>query len=316
MTLPCPLALTVHDAMKTTPRECDVEIHEVREGETPYLYSHGIPVVPNDSRWHYNVQQKVPVPFDRDNVPPSYLRKLHVACVNQMHEFLTPVDTTATFVKTAVENPQCKPEAVASWKQQKYGDKAVIFDPSDPEANKRAVAEGYKVIYGGQESAGTFANIKRDELVLPAGQVTPSDKPFSKDGKPLTLLTKVSDDMRRVEAFAIFLARRLLGPKPLVVLFANNAQWGYGAVFSRGETANTLYFNVGSLGYKWFSRPPAETPEILELIIHELSHQGESDHLSANFYHELGRLASETAVWMLTRPEQFAPFRDKDCTMG
>lgn len=309
--LPTPLALSISDDVKTVIRETEVGIYALLDGETPMLYEHGIPVVENASNWHYNVSQKVPVPLDRDNVPPSYLRKLHVACVNAMHEALQPEDTTRPFVAEAVADKAITPEALRTWKTGKYGERAVIFDPSDPEANKRAVAAGYVVIHGAQESKDVFANIRRDSLVQPAGQVTPSDKPFG-DGPPLKLLDakKKTQAMQRVGEYARLVFRHVVWPDtPLEIVWANDLTWPCAAVFSKYARGAKLTFNVGRLGYEWFERPPAETWEIEELLIHEFGHFYCGDHLDDAYHDALCRIGARLSVLKLQQPDLFSGFR-------
>jgi hypothetical protein len=60
----------------------------------------------------------------------------------------------------------------------RFGEKRVIYDPTDPEANALAVTKGYTVIHGGMLNGDEWRNVKRAGAALPAGQVTPSPKPF------------------------------------------------------------------------------------------------------------------------------------------
>jgi hypothetical protein len=47
-----------------------------------------------------------------------------------------------------MEAPDVSEEAVRTVIRQRFGDKVVSFDPSDPEANNRAVANGFTVVHG------------------------------------------------------------------------------------------------------------------------------------------------------------------------
>jgi hypothetical protein len=310
--LPTPLASSISEDVRTVIRETEVGIYAPLPGETPMLYEHGIPVVENGSNWHYNVSQKVPVPLDRDNVPPAYLRKLHVACVNAMHEALNAQDVTKGFVSQAVADTAITAEALAAWKRGKYGERAVTFDPSDVEANKRAVAAGYTVIHGSQESKEVFANIRRDGLVEPAGRVTPSPKPYG-DGPPLKLLDerKITAAMRKVGEYATLVFRHVISAEgALAIIWANDSTWPFAATFgASGAGGGRLTFNVGSLGYAWFERPSAQSAEIEELLIHEFGHFHSGDHLSSQYHEALCRIGARLSVLKLKRPDLFAPFR-------
>src|SRR5207247_2077615 len=102
----------------------------------------------------------------------SFKRALNVAVFNAVHRLLEQPDMNSTWVKDAVENPAAEADAVADFVKEKFGDKVTSYDPSDPEANKRAVAAGYTVLAGGTLSSGAWSNVRATGLVKPSGQVT------------------------------------------------------------------------------------------------------------------------------------------------
>ena len=311
MTLKTPLATSIADDIKYVDRKTWVGIFPVLEGETPTLYEHGIPVVVNNSAYHYVVHQKVPVPFDRDNVPPAYLAKLHTACVNAMHERITPEMSTQTFVKTAMEDKNIAPEAFKDVIHKKHGEKVVIHDPRFPEASKIAVSKGYVVLHGNSESSGVFANNREIGEIKTAQQMTPQAVPYSAGGAALKMLlpNKITDGMLRVEKYARFIFREVVGSDAtLGIDFANDPDWPFSATFGK---SGQLRFNVASLGYKWFDRAPAETPEIAELILHEFGHWYSDDHLSAAFHESQSRMGAKLSVLALKSPSLFREFRDE-----
>jgi len=67
---------------------------------------------------------------------------------------------------------------------RRFGDKRVSFDPSDPEANKLAVSQGYTVVHGGMMSSAAWQNAKAANAILPAGQVTPGPKVWTGEDNP------------------------------------------------------------------------------------------------------------------------------------
>jgi hypothetical protein len=71
---------------------------------------------------------------------------------------------------------------VRSYLRTRFGEKRVSFDPSDPEANKLAVSQGYTVVHGSMMSAGAWNNARSAHAILPAGQVTPSAKTWTGEG--------------------------------------------------------------------------------------------------------------------------------------
>ena len=97
---------------KKTKRRCEVEVYEPVGGEEATLYEMGIPVVESDSRFHINVQQKVPLNVDRDNVTPAYLKKVRVEVLNRVHEMLTDDEAGDTWVTDALGHQDVETDAV------------------------------------------------------------------------------------------------------------------------------------------------------------------------------------------------------------
>jgi hypothetical protein len=140
--------------MHKVTRKCYVEVHEVLPGEKASIYEMGIPVVETGDKYHINVGQKVPLNSDRDNVTPAYLRALRVEVLNRVAEDLQPEELATTWVKEACSDERVAFDAFKTVLLGRFGENAVVFDPSDPEANKIAVAEGRQVIHGGSLGAG------------------------------------------------------------------------------------------------------------------------------------------------------------------
>jgi hypothetical protein len=290
--------------LRRTKRATTVNVYRVRSNETPTLYELGIPVVEIDCQWHVSVEQKVPLNMQRDNVTPGYLRDVRVAVLNAMFEELAPEQASKAWVRDAVEDPDITPPAVHTFLDKAFGEKRVSFDPTDPEANMRAVAAGYVVVHGRNLSAEAWENVRRANAILPAGQVTPSPKPYSSDGKPLVLLPddKLTDGMKLVRKYATMLARRLMG-KYIAVQFTNDPKWFPLATYGPG---GPLTFNIGRLGKKWFEEISTKTDD---LLIHEFGHEYEGNHLSQNYHCALTRLGAKLVALALNEPDSFAPFR-------
>jgi hypothetical protein len=102
-----------------------VDIYEPLPGETAMLYEMGMPVVETGDKFHVNVQQKVPLNMDRDNVTPGYLRDVRTLVVNAMHEQLDETDANATFVNEALADEQASPEAVKKALDLKFSESSM-----------------------------------------------------------------------------------------------------------------------------------------------------------------------------------------------
>lgn len=278
--------------MRPTHRTTTIDLYEPRDGEEPMIYELGIPVVESGDRWHYNIGQKVPLNMDRDNVRPSYLRTLRTFVLNQTFDLITEADANATWAKEAIEDDRVSEEAVRSVVESRFGKKAVIFDPSDREANNIAVARGYTLIHGSTMSKDAWANIRKFEIVKPAGKVTPSPSAllndrFSPDGRDILIPhDKWTEGQRRIVAYAKALGADLLGYTPEVAI-ASDITLNAGAWFSPGR----LTFNVGRLGHRWFNDP--NQGQVDALLIHEFAHDRVSNHLSEDFHEECCRLGAK-----------------------
>lgn len=284
--------------LKPTTRKTTVEVYKPAKGETPGIYEMGIPVVDTGDRFHINVMQKVPLPTDRDNVPPAYLRDLRVAVLNHCYDLLSPEDAKASWVSNAMEDPKASPEAIKAAFAGKFGEKAVIFDPNDPEANKLAASQGYTVVPGGSLPKAAWAQVKGAGAAQPAGKVTPSPNP---DGNGPTL--KTMDPaywpgyVQNVVSFAKDLSLHLFQQVPEVVV-ANDPKWGFAAAYGPGK----LTLNIGRLGHAWFEQIGWEQ---IDLLIHEFGHHNASDHLSSGYYHELTKIGAKLVMLALTEPDLF-----------
>jgi len=288
-----------------TTRKTAVEVYEVLRGEVAHLFEMGIPVVETGDRYHYNVMQRVPVNFERSSVPPAYLKTLRVSALNALHERITGDDVTAPWVSDAIDDSRCDPEAIKRVVTERFGDKAVINDLSDPEGTKIAVSQGYTVIPGGSFSKGAWENIRQSGAVLPAGQVTPSPKVYAEEGRGEHVIPpeKWTGDMGCRAQFAADLLRKLTG-KSCYVVIVNEPQASWSANFGKHDDGYRLCLNYGRLGKRWFVLPQRAT-DVLDLLLHEFAHAFSSDHLSSEYHGALSMLGAQIANLALNEPEFF-----------
>lgn len=271
-------------------RKTLVTVYRATASRPASIYEMGIPVCEIDGKFSFDVGQKVPLTMDREEVLPSFRKQLAVAALNNIHDILDSDDANTTWATDAATSPDIRPEALDAVMTQKFGEKRVIYDPSDPEANARAAAAGYTVITGGQLSASTWNNVRTFGTALPAGQVTPSPKPYSENGKPLTLVAELTPGMKEVEAYAKKFAYVVLCSRSINVQFAAEVTWPYAATYGPGN----LTFNVGRLGKAWFNLK-ANQQKIDDLLIHEFGHEYSSNHLSEEYYDALTMIGSKLA---------------------
>lgn len=280
---------------RSTKRQTDICLHEPLPGERATLFEMGIPVVELEGdRWHVDVQQRVPLNTERDNVTPGYLRHLRTLVMNEMHTRITQEDANAVWAREAMGDERVAPEAVRSVITQRFGEKVVAFDPSDQEANNIAVSQGYTVVHGRSLSKAEWANVKAADIMQPAGKVTPSSTALLReqlaagDGEDSILVPedKWSDGQRRVADYARSLGKELLGYEPYVKIASDITKNALAWFGSMGLT-----LNVGRLGHAWFNAPDQQRVD--ELLIHEFAHDRASNHLDHSFHDECCRLGAK-----------------------
>ncbi len=282
-------------------RETDVRLYEPRPGESPMLYELGIPVVELDGGepWHLDVRQRVPLNIDRDNVTPAYLRELRVHVLNRMHEHVRGQDqATRGWVRDAAASPEAVKEAVAHVFVERFGDKAVAQDPSDPEGTKLAVHAGHTVVNGGSLSRGEWDNARKFELLPRAGIVTPSRPEKSEDGRTLDL-DEETEGMRGLRKFVAAMGKVLLGGE-MYAAFIDSPKADVLASYGGG----VVTYNVPRLreqwGQGWFDHGPTE--QQTDITIHELAHALASDHLSKKYNDACTSLGAKLAFAVAADP--------------
>ena len=277
-----------------TNRETSIRLFEVASGETAMLYEMGIPVVETGDKWHYDIGQKVPLTLDRENVQPKFLRQVRVAVFSRMHQQLSNEDVNSEWAETAIAASDCAPEAVESYVSRRFGERRVSFDPSDPEANKLAVSQGYTVVHGSMMSSGAWKNAKAASAIQPAGQVTPGPKVWTGEDNPDAAIfndwfpqAKWSNGMREIADFAKRVAQKVLSRQITVKFCATPHHLGGASYGPCGE----LVFNKFRLGAEWFERGIHD--DVVRLLIHEFGHQHSLDHLSAEYHEALCRIGAK-----------------------
>ncbi len=112
---------------------------------------------------------------------------------------------------------------------------------------------------------------------------------------------KWSSGMRLVALYSEQVAAKL-GLGRISVKFLNDAMAGFAACYGSKE----LVYNVGRLGYRWFD--DGINLAVDRLLIHELAHDMESDHLSHGYHYALCLIGAKMKQIALNQPEFFRQF--------
>jgi hypothetical protein len=281
--------------LRRTTRQTVVRVFAAREEGNGRLYEMGIPVVETGDTYDVDIGQKVPLNFNRDNVPPAYLRAVRTAVLNAMHGELPADAATAVWVREAASDPRCSDDAITSVVAKRFGERRVSFDLSDPEGTNLAVSRGYTVVHGGSMSSGEWENARRAQAILPAGQVTPSPRIVAQLGTGERDPYEIAEGaytpaMQRVVAYAAEIGARLLGT-PIAVRLVHNRWWRpmhsdefIHATFGNGE----LTINVARVAIR-------NRKVVNNILIHEFAHHISGNHLGEEYHNALADLGAGLA---------------------
>ena len=303
-TLPTVIA-DAQGVLRRSTRKTTVSVFAPASDETAMIYELGIPIVQTGDLYHVSIGQKVPLSTDRDNVPPAYLREVRALVLNAMHERIDAACASETWVDAALESERVTDDAVRDVVRKRFGDKAVIADPSDVEATHRAVSEGYTVVHGGAFSKTQWSAIKDAGALTPAGAVFPTPKADEPAPSECVPSDQWSAGMADVVALAERLGSRLLG-KPIRAHIVRKL-----GPFAACYGGGVVTFNLEGLGEAWFSLAPQHIGAVIDLLVHELAHDSESNHLAAGFHSACTRLAGAIAALALAEPALFRAMREE-----
>lgn len=293
---------------RKTIRQTNVSVYEPLPDEVPALYEMGIPVVETNDKWHVDVQQKVPLNTDRDNVTPAYLRQIRTLVLNEMIDFVKGEDAASSWAKNALEDKDIKPETVIKLLDEIMPGPKAIFDPSDLESNNKAVASGTGLLKGRMFPKPAWDNIHKTGAYKPAGQLYPTSRiEFHPDGEELKIIDPkdMPVSMKRIVDFTKAIAPKVLEGVEITVEVCNNFNVGAAAFYGKRH----FTYNVGRLGFNWFKQMVSDE-EVCKLIQHELAHEIESNHLDEKYHDALCAVGARMVFIALNEPEFFKQFED------
>jgi hypothetical protein len=285
-TLPTEIGGDDGSPLRRTERSTTVLVIKPLNGEAPHLYEMGIPVMEIDCPWHVSVEQKVPLNLERESVPPSFRRKLLAAVLDVMAKQVE--EPAAGWVAESL--PAASVEAVRTVVTKRFGSNALTFDPTSPEANKRALEEGRQLVYGGTFDRAGWSAVKRafagTPTLAPAGQVIKVGVETAPDGVPPIPYTEWTSAMHRMADYSQGVSRHVNGRDIVVHFYQMPLGDPHAAWYGRGQ----LSFNLRRLGKRWVEDPDQE--KVDALLIHELAHEQVADHLSDGFHEECCRIGA------------------------
>lgn len=273
--------------LKRTRRKTKINI--LKE-ETSQLYEMGIPIMDIDCEFSVDVQQKVPLSFDRDSVNQTFLKELYVEVLNNSYEEIEEDSSSASWIRLAMTGKGVLKEAIDKILKNRYGDRFVVANPFDSRSVDEALSNGYHVIQGKEMSKEEWANIKEHDLIQSSSDLF---------GTNFTNAPRVEPDQKQKETadYAKRIAKKFLG-------------FNIGVEFVKGGTnmvtaqygGRQLTFNVSRLNNGFFDKPISV--RTTDLILHELGHEA-GHHTEDNYHKLITKLGAELTMLALKEPEFF-----------
>ena len=277
-----------------TRRKGEVHVIEKDDDELPYVYEMGIPVQEIDGSYHLDVQQKIPLDQARETVLPSFLKELYAATLENIHDSVDEGTSGETWITEGLKSKKISKETIQDIITKRYGEKVVVADNFSPNSIDDAKADGYTVLRGTEMPKEVWNNIKKHDLISSSSKQFPQyDSPTggNNDYTP-------NDKEKLVAEYAKRIAKRCLGIDIKVEFFNDRNPKASGARFG----GNTLYFNKGKLGKRFFEVTVSE--QTTDLIVHEIGHL-DGNHTEKAYHQLLTKLAGKLTMLALEEPEFF-----------
>jgi hypothetical protein len=273
-----------------------VRLYEVPKDKA-YLYEMGMPVVSIDCKWSVDIQQKVPLNIERDNVTPAYLKQVLGAIINERGDDISDEEAAAAWVSTAMESAHVRDEALKKVYHKRFGQGAVLFDGSDIGSNREAVAKGRAVV-----SRGAVTPELRKKLIK-VGIKKAGDEFSTHHNGPDNLIPddKLNAAQRLYKHFIEDVSPHVLNHPLKKVEFADDPDADlYGCTEWLDPKGYTFTVNVAHHDVTDWRRN-------YDLFIHELAHfqVQRNDHLVEGFWRAVSDIGAKLAQVALERPELF-----------
>ena len=156
--------------LRRTERKTRIDIYEVCAGEVAGIFELGIPVVDTGDVFHYDVRQRIPLPINRNNVHPSYLKRVRGAVLDATADLLTPEQAANKGVTDGI--PAARPETRVTVLNARFGKKRYVTD-FNREAGGELFAEGHTPVPPNAFDAETWKAIKDAGAIQSANQLRP-----------------------------------------------------------------------------------------------------------------------------------------------
>ena len=294
------LASGMGQPIRYTIRKTPIDIYEPLNG-TGHIYEMGITIQPIDMPYDVDIQQKVPMPPNRDTVTNAYLQDVYAEVLTVVAKDLEKSEASEAWVQMGVEDQRTPDDTVELVMKAKIGPNAVLHS-TDTFANENAHDAGKDIIH-----PRTLSKKERQRF-QDVGLVSSKENYGLKEkgaGLEVVPEPKITRDMELVAQYAEWLAKKLLG-FDIVVRFIRMKATADNRIAQYG--GKQLDFVSDRLGHKWFGMiDGTPTQAQTSLILHELAHEGfsKTPH-TGEYVHRIAELGAK-ATHLAMNEEWWTP---------
>ena len=301
-TLHTVLATGIGEPLRYSYRKSNIDIYEPQVKGQGHIYEMGITIQPLDMPYDVDVQQKVPMPPNRDTVTSRYLQDVYSHVLGVVAEDLDQSEASESWVQMAVEDEETPDSVVAHVMKTKLGENAVLWS-NDVNANENAHSAGMDLI-----KPRTLSKIERERFKNVGLTTAKEGYGIAPTGNLEVLKEEdLTSGMKAVESYTRFMSYHLLGFKCKVRFCKMDngnrlAQYGGRTLDFFVDQLPSSFFNVQSVTEWAMDKLPKFREEHLSLIIHELGHEGETDHLphTGDYVHRLTELGAKATFMAMS----------------
>lgn len=289
--LPTKIALKEGQPLSDVKRVTDIDLYDKKSPKADaWLFENGLPIQKQSPRtkWHINVNQKVPLAPTRVSVPNSYYNKLCGVVLNNTADTLEHAESGARWVALGMKYAtKATAMKVLTVKLPSANPNNIMLGGSDDMANKACLDAGGGIIDSGTFDSDVLEHLKDMGCVKVAKEEYGGGGKYEADEKivePTPVMIEYSNVCKNV-AFACLneniRVRFVKSKRPA------SAWWQ--------REMKSLTFNLSKLGGADYFNEWNE--ENVSLLIHELGHhrgrgsyEYEIEHYSRQYVEELQRI--------------------------
>lgn len=268
----------------------NTKVDLVEHEDKSYLYEMGIPIMPIETPWHIDVQQKIPLNTDRTTVRPAFVQDIYAEALNVVYNDVCSADASQMWVRTASKDERVKKDAMKSVLVKRFGNKFVSKNPFDLNANDDALANGYSVVSGSQMSKEEWEKVKEMGLIQSSSDL------FGKQDIATADPVEVNGTLKLWANFCKKCAKTFQGNE-IRVVYVSSSKVNTRADYGR----RTLRYNVALLPKNFFDKINKNN---IDLLVHEIAHE-KGNHTHINYHREITRLAGALTMKALNEPNFF-----------